>query len=199
MIVFACVVPCVRGCAFLVLFPTLPSVLAQQGCFVPWNPLPADIRAKSPAAFRLLKLIWCGLFRPYFFEDPEVVGYGAYGTVYRMRHVTTGQDFAIKLMEKPRTTEDRCVLHDLFTEVLIMDRHKDDARICHLLDYGVTKDHYYVVMKCYTMSLKAWRREQVRLCYARILWAWVRGCVRACVCARVCVCVCVCVFLKLSF
>jgi hypothetical protein len=47
------------------------------------------------------------------------------------------QEVAVKLMPVPKSIHDRCVLHDIFTEILILDKWKADERICKLIDYGV--------------------------------------------------------------
>lgn len=60
------------------------------------------------------------------------------------------------------TTTDRCVLHDIFTEILVLDAYKDDKRICKLYDYGVSEEHYWVIMRFYRCSLKEWRLRQTR-------------------------------------
>jgi len=54
------------------------------------------------------------------------------------------------------------VLHDIFTEVLILDTFRNDPRVCKLYDYGVTDEHYWVIMKYYSCSLKEWRLRQKR-------------------------------------
>jgi serine/threonine protein kinase len=54
------------------------------------------------------------------------------------------------------------VLHDIFTEILVLDAYKDDKRICKLYDYGVSEEHYWVIMRFYRCSLKEWRLRQTR-------------------------------------
>ena len=56
-------------------------------------------------------------------------------------------DVAIKLMEVPKSIYDRCVLHDIFTEILVLDRFKDDPRVSHLFDYGTDDEYYWIIMK----------------------------------------------------
>jgi hypothetical protein len=60
---------------------------------------------------------------------------GAYGQVYAAK--LFDQEVAVKLMPVPKSIHDRCVLHDIFTEILILDKWKADERICKLIDYGV--------------------------------------------------------------
>ena len=67
---------------------------------------------------------------------------------------------AIKLMEVPKSIHDRCVLHDIFDEVLVLDRFKDDSRISHTYDFGTDDEFYWITMKKYKCSLKYWRQQQ---------------------------------------
>lgn len=39
-------------------------------------------------------------------------------------------------MTVPKSMHDRCVLHDIFTEIMVMDKFKNDPKIVHL--YGST-------------------------------------------------------------
>jgi hypothetical protein len=48
----------------------------------------------------------------------------------------------------------RCVLHDIFTEITILDKHKNDCRVTHLFDFGVDESHFWIIMKLYRCSLK---------------------------------------------
>jgi len=65
-------------------------------------------------------------------------------------------------MDVPRSIQDRCVPHDIFTEITILDRWKADERICKLIDYGVDQNHFWIVMKRYSTSLKDWRDHQTK-------------------------------------
>jgi hypothetical protein len=45
-------------------------------------------------------------------------------------------EVAVKRMTVPKSMHDRCVLHDIFTEIMVMDKFKNDPKIVHL--YGST-------------------------------------------------------------
>jgi len=113
--------------------------------------------------FRILKLLFSRLYHSSLFKDLKRVAKGAYGTVYKG---TLGNDegleIAVKLMPVPKSIHDRCVLHDIFTEILIMDTFKNDPRQCHMFDYGVDGENYWIVMKSYKCSLKEWRVKQTQ-------------------------------------
>ena len=116
--------------------------------------------------FRLLKLLFTKLFHPELYSGLQRVAKGAYGTVFKgtLSHFTStsdeGAEIATKLMAVPKSIHDRCVLHDIFTEILILDKHKNDSRCCHLYDYGVDGESYWIIMKSYKCSLKEWRLKQ---------------------------------------
>lgn len=61
------------------------------------------------------------------------------------------------------------MLHDIFTEILILDKFKQDPRCCHLYDYGVDGESYWIIMKAYKCSLKEWRLRQTQTALAQAL------------------------------
>ena len=103
---------------------------------------------------------------------------GAYGSVFRCRvEHAEKMEVAVKLMSAAKDIHDRCVLYDIFTEILILDRFKSDPRSCVLYppfnsrgnsltraryDFGIDKDQHWVVLKLYKSSLKAWRVKQTK-------------------------------------
>ncbi len=126
----------------------------------------------GPDKLRLLKLHCARLFRPAMYKDLVKLATGAYGSVYRGRTEGDDCDVAVKLMTLPKAIHDRCVLHDIFTEITILDQHKNDSRISHLYDFGVDDTYFWISMKCYKCSLRSWRLK---------------------VCMCICVCMCKCV------
>ncbi|KYQ93892.1 putative protein kinase [Tieghemostelium lacteum] len=115
----------------------------------------------GPNYFRLLKLLFNRLYHSNLFKDLKRVAKGAYGTVYKgTLSNDEGLEIAAKLMPVPKSIHDRCVLYDIFTEILIMDTFKSDPRGCHMFDYGVDGENYWIVMKSYKCSLKEWRLKQ---------------------------------------
>lgn len=54
------------------------------------------------------------------------------------------------------------MLHDIFTEIHILDTWKADPRVCHLYDYGVDSSYFWITMRCYRCSLKHWRQKQTK-------------------------------------
>jgi len=119
-------------------------------------------RELGRSEYTLLKLLCTRLFQKDMYKNLMRLAIGAYGTVYRCRLVPEFQrmDVAIKLMPVPKNIHDRCVVHDIFTEILILDRFKKDSRISHTYDFGTDDEYYWIIMKRYKCSLKEWRRKQ---------------------------------------
>jgi serine/threonine protein kinase len=67
---------------------------------------------------------------------------------------------AIKQMQLPQSIFDRCVLHDIFTEITCLEEFRLEPCVTDLYDYGVDKQNYYIVMKKYSGSLREWRSSQ---------------------------------------
>ena len=62
-------------------------------------------------------------------------------------------------MELPNDVYDRCVLHDIFTEITCLEEFRLEKCVTDLYDYGVDNTSYYIVMKKYALSLGEWRRQ----------------------------------------
>ncbi|PRP83232.1 hypothetical protein PROFUN_09444 [Planoprotostelium fungivorum] len=130
----------------------------------------------SRPCYILLKLLCTKLFQPSMYSDFARIGAGeerksgtqlttagAYGSVYRAC-VAHDEKFkvAVKLLSLPRSIHDRSALFDIFTEVSILDKYKQDPRGCFLYDFGVDQENYWLVMKLYRMNLKEWRLKQTK-------------------------------------
>ena len=108
----------------------------------------------GPSVYRLFKLLCVDAFDPCIYANMERVATGAYGVVYfadliesprevdagdgadlgRLVDTVGGQvhttSVAVKLMNVPKSVHDRCVLHDCFTEILILEHFRGDADAC---------------------------------------------------------------------
>ena len=67
---------------------------------------------------------------------------------------------AIKEMDFPASIFERCVLHDIFTEITCLEEFRLEPCVTDLYDYGFSGSSYYIVMKKYKTSLRLWRLEQ---------------------------------------
>jgi serine/threonine protein kinase len=141
------------------------------------------------SAYRLFKLLSVNAFHPTVYANLERVATGAYGVVYFSDLIESPRDgdddddedddnvaaeasgeiaarkarvtsVAVKLMNVPQSVHDRCVLHDIFTEILILEHFRADPDACRLFDYGLDHEHYWITMKRYCGSLKEWRIRQ---------------------------------------
>ena len=57
-------------------------------------------------------------------------------------------------MSVPKSIYDRCVLHDIFTEIACLEEFRMERCVTDLYDYGLDDNDYYIVMKMYKTSLK---------------------------------------------
>jgi hypothetical protein len=110
---------------------------------------------------RLLKLLCGQLFdlRTYSNgQDWEKIATGAYGTVYEVEtQLSEPRVVAIKQMDFPSSIYERCVLHDIFTEITSLEEFRLQKCITDLYDYGYSNGCYYIVMKKYATCLRTWR------------------------------------------
>mmetsp|Transcript_10661 Transcript_10661/g.20673 ORF Transcript_10661/g.20673 Transcript_10661/m.20673 type:complete len:1973 (-) Transcript_10661:893-6811(-) len=112
------------------------------------------------AGQRLLKLLCTAFFDSKLYTGWRKIGTGAYGTVYECETgLSEPVTVAIKKMSVPKSIYDRSVLHDIFTEIACLEEFRLEKYVTDLYDYGVDENDYYIVMKHYTISLKAWRTD----------------------------------------
>lgn len=146
----------------------LPAAVASM--------LGASRQAQARAAraqLRLLKLLTKSMFDSSRYSELKFMARGAYSSVYRAKarlpaaaaaSGSTGaqlqQQVIIKTVALPSSRYDRCVLPDIYGEIAIMDQYKDCPGICQMLDYGLTDDAFWIVMKKYRCSLAEWRQRQ---------------------------------------
>ncbi|KAG9390343.1 Protein kinase domain [Carpediemonas membranifera] len=124
----------------------------------------------GPGQVRLLKLLCRQLFSPAAYHSMRLIGEGAYGSVYvadvrpfnddPTLVVANPSEVAVKLMEMPESIYERSVLHDIFSEIAIMETFRGSKSVCQLYDYGVTLDRYWVVMRRYASSVRSWREKR---------------------------------------
>jgi serine/threonine protein kinase len=112
------------------------------------------------AGQRLLKLLCTAFFNSNLYTGWRKIATGAYGTVYACETgLSEPATVAIKKMSVPKSIYDRSVLHDIFTEIASLEEFRLERYVTDLYDYGVDENDYYIVMKHYSTSLKAWRDE----------------------------------------
>jgi serine/threonine protein kinase len=119
-----------------------------------------ELLRNSPAdqdSHRLLRLLVPALFGPEKYAGGQHVASGAYGAVLAVER--EGLVCAVKTLEKSRRASDNAHLVAVYTEVSILDQCVNDRRVTQLLDYGCTKDSYYIVMEFYPATLKGWRKR----------------------------------------
>ena len=127
-------------------------------------PLLVKIVAKIKPALsgqRLLKLLCKSFFDAAVYSGWNKIGKGAYATVFEC---STGLDdppmVAIKRSSFSNSIYDRCVLHDIFSEIASLQEFRGEQCATTLHDYGVDDSNYYIVMRRYNCSLREWREKQ---------------------------------------
>jgi serine/threonine protein kinase len=79
-------------------------------------------------------------------KDWKKLAVGAYGTVYECQTgLENPKSVAIKQMDLPSDIYDRCVLHDIFTEITCLEEFRLEKCVTDLYDYGVDRQSYYLV------------------------------------------------------
>ncbi|ELP94945.1 hypothetical protein EIN_250390, partial [Entamoeba invadens IP1] len=111
----------------------------------------------------LLRLLSRQFFDETKYSVIKVIGEGAYGVCSEalvkygsevtLNHVVIKQ---IKVSESPKA---RSVLHDIFNEILILERYCRDQRVSHMFEYGYSDGYYNIVLYQYLSSLGSWRRN----------------------------------------
>ena len=123
--------------------------------------VPDGLQHHSSPTARLLKLLCESLFpTPMFVSaNSQQIGRGQFAQVYLMHVPHLPHSLAVKQVDMSSTAHQRVVLFDLFTEVAVMERMRQHEGVVQLLDYGVSRGQYYLVMHAADKSLKAWRDE----------------------------------------
>eukprot|EP00347_Sterkiella_histriomuscorum_P005241 403357349 len=116
------------------------------------------------AGQRLMKLLCSQLFDISMYNNGKnwtKIAEGAYAKVYEAEtNLSDPQTVAVKQMLLPGTIYDRCVLHDIFTEITCLEELRLEPCVTDLYDYGVDHQCYYIVQKRYACSLREWRLQQ---------------------------------------
>eukprot|EP00474_Spongospora_subterranea_P001688 CRZ02146.1 hypothetical protein [Spongospora subterranea] len=126
----------------------------------------ADLEAleirSGPSAHRLLRLLSLQAFHSQGFINKRRKAKGRFGSIFECQDENHIDPIAVKVIDIPFAYHDYCVVHDLFSEIAIMERFRNSSNMCHLYDYGVSKAGYQLIMPLFPMSLRQWRQEQNR-------------------------------------
>lgn len=66
---------------------------------------------------------------------------------------------ALKVIDRDNSSHQFSIFPDVFSEIRLLSQLSDQRNVCQLLDYGVSADSYYLVMRLYTTSLLKWRTD----------------------------------------
>ena len=79
------------------------------------------------------------------YTESKKIATGAYGTVYQCNtNLAIPQMVALKQLSFPKSIYDRCVLHDIFTEITCLEYFKLEPCVTDMYDYGVTENDYVI-------------------------------------------------------
>ncbi|EAY17031.1 CAMK family protein kinase [Trichomonas vaginalis G3] len=106
---------------------------------------------------RLLRLTMPCLFEPKKYANGKHIASGAFGVV--MKAPGKDKPVAVKILQKSLNEFENPHLFEVYSEVSILDTCKGDRRVTQLVDFGCTKNSYYIVMEFYPFTLKAWRKS----------------------------------------
>ncbi|KAG0621861.1 hypothetical protein M758_3G053500 [Ceratodon purpureus] len=71
-------------------------------------------------------------------------------------------DGGVQVVDLPKGPHEPCSFFDVYSEVQILHRFQGDQRVCQILDYGVDRDAFVLVLKHYKCSLRAWRKQHTQ-------------------------------------
>lgn len=93
----------------------------------------------------------------YILEKP--IGKGQFGKVFKARHISTGEVYAIKRLDKNKFSSNPQMMKLLNTEVAIMNEIKH-PNILHLYEFLASRDYYYIVIQyCNQGDLETYMRQ----------------------------------------
>lgn len=118
---------------------------------------------------RLLKLLVRDFFDSLHYNNWKYLSKGAYGSVYTVSNpLDDNKRLAIKKISLPQNILDNCPLYNIFSEISALEVLRMNNCVSKLYDYGMDKNHYYIVMKNYKCSIKQWR-ENINKCIDNVV------------------------------
>lgn len=107
-----------------------------------------------PSGQRLLKLLCTKFSNLENYTNPKKLATGAYGTVFEYNtNLSEPKTVAIKQLSFPKSIYDRCVLHDIFTEITSLEHFKLEPWVTDMYDYGVTDNDYFIGYLYFTVII----------------------------------------------
>ena len=113
---------------------------------------------------RLLKLLVTGLTDLSLLgngSEWSKISAGAFGVVMAAGVPAMGSEVAVKQMNFPKSIYERCVLHDIFTEITCLEKFRLEGRVTRIYNFGIVDNTYVIIMRRYRCSLKDWRNHPI--------------------------------------
>lgn len=100
--------------------------------------------SKSLTGLTLLNRVACSALQfSDFYKLDEKIARGSFGTVYTASHVSTGEEYAVKVLERKKLTEREKL--SVIREVSILRDCADVPHLVRLVDFFASPTHFYVV------------------------------------------------------
>ena len=118
---------------------------------------------------RLIRLSSDAFFSPERYATKKMVAKGAFAEVYRsylpyelgtLRSI----EVAVKVIDTAQNVHETLSATSVYSEIALLEAMEREPSVVKLLDYGVSKGNFFIVMQHYPTSLKQWRTNHGHVC-----------------------------------
>ena len=111
---------------------------------------------------RLLRLSSDAFFSPERYATKKIVAKGAFAEVYRCDlpyelDTLRSTEVAVKVIDTAQNVHETLSATAVYSEIALLEAMEREPSVVKLLDYGVSKGSFFIVMQHYPTSLKQWR------------------------------------------
>ena len=124
--------------------------------------LVSKVEALGNDVERLLRLSCDSFFSPERYATIIFVARGAFAEVYRCHlpyelGTLRSIEVAVKVIDTTQNVHDTLSATAVYSEIALLEAMEREPFVAKLIDYGVSKDSFFIVMQHYPTSLKQWR------------------------------------------
>ena len=118
---------------------------------------------------RLLRLSSDAFFSPERYATKRFVAKGAFAEVYRCDlpyelGTLRSMEVAVKVIDTAQNARETFAATAVYSEIALLEAMEREPFVVKLLDYGVSKGSFFIVMQHYPTSLKQWRTNHGHVC-----------------------------------
>jgi serine/threonine protein kinase len=118
---------------------------------------------------RLLRLSSDAFFSPERYATKRFVAKGAFAEVYRCDlpyelGTLRSMEVAVKVIDTAQNVRETFAATAVYSEIALLEAMEREPFVVKLLDYGVSKGSFFIVMQHYPTSLKQWRTNHGHVC-----------------------------------